>query len=84
MPIKTQSGRAEKTENSLTITFPQPFTGTPVVVITGHWDGGPSGVAHPDILQDIDNDNFRVFSDNKTPAGGAKYFINWMAIGNVS
>ena len=66
------------------MSFPTKFTETPVVIITGHWDGGPSGVDRPDILLDIDTDSFKVISHNKTPTGGPKYYINWIAIGNMA
>lgn len=83
MAIVIHGGRIEKKAINLTVKFPVLFNTPPQVVITGHWDGGPGGVERPDIIHAVSSASFTVHSENRTPAGGAKYFIHWMARGNV-
>lgn len=79
MAQRVQSRRVVKNSQLITITFPAQVNGTPVVVVSSHWDGANSQVNNIETILDIDNDKFKVISNNAAPNS----YINWVAVGDV-
>ena len=76
-----QVGTAQKNaQGTLKISFPQPFRGNPVVVVSGMYLLQANGVQHPDTIVNVNSADFTVSSDNASP----NYYVNWVAYGPVS
>lgn len=77
-----QAGTTQKTApGTLTIKFPKPFTGNPVVLVSPYWALQSNAVGGIETVVAVTGENFTVSSTNAAPQN---YFINWVAYGNLS
>jgi len=75
-----QAGTAPKTNSgTLTVSFPKPFTGSPVVVVTPYWALQSSQVSNIETVVAVTAENFTVSSKNSGPS----YYVNWVAYGKM-
>ena len=73
-----QAGTINKpNQGTLPVKFPQPFTGTPVVVLTPYWALQSSPVGSIETVVAVTAENFTLASQNS----GSNYFVNWVAYG---
>jgi hypothetical protein len=76
-----QAGSTQKTvAGALTIKFPKPFTGNPVVLVSPYWALQSSPVGSIETVVAVTGENFTVSSGNAAPQN---YFVNWVAYGNM-
>jgi len=76
-----QAGTVAKTAGgTLKVTFPKPFTGTPVVVLTPYWALQTSAAGSIETVVAITAEDFTLTSDNGAPQN---YYVNWVAYGKM-
>jgi len=76
-----QAGSVNKrAAGTLTITFPTPFKGNPVVILTPFWALQSGAVGSIETVVDINSNNFTLSSANAAPS----YYVNWVAYGPVT
>ena len=66
-----------KTTDTVTITFPQPFSTSPVVVLlTPWWAEQGQEVGGRETLSHVDTTGFTFVSENKA----SNYYVMWLAV----
>jgi hypothetical protein len=74
-----QAGTAPKTVGgTLQVSFPTPFTGTPVVVVSPYWSLQSGPVGSIETVVSVTAENFTISSGNAAASG---YYVNWVAYG---
>ena len=76
-----QAGTTPKTVGgTLQVSFPTPFTGTPVVVVTPYWALQSNTVGSIEAVVAVTAENFTVSSGN---SASSNYYVNWVAYGKM-
>jgi hypothetical protein len=76
-----QAGTVNKTAGgTLQVTFPKPFSGTPVVVLTPYWSLQANPVGSIETVVAVTSENFTLSSGN----AASTYYVNWVAYGPMA
>lgn len=76
-----QAGTVSKTAGgTLNVSFPTPFTGTPVVVLTPYWALQTTPVGSIETVVAVTAESFTLTSNNAAPSN---YYVNWVAYGKM-